>query len=91
VLIAALIAANLFGVVGVILAAPILATFQLVGSYVIRKMLDREPWQAGDDLPPPRPPRLWRRIRLWWQRRRSGKSPAAPAEAPRPNRSAKKG
>lgn len=76
VLIAALVAASLFGVVGVILAAPILATFQLIGTYVVRKMLDREPWQEGDDLPPPRPPRLLRRLRIWWQRRQEKKQPA---------------
>jgi predicted PurR-regulated permease PerM len=78
VLIAALIAANLFGVIGVILAAPILATFQLIGTYIIRKMLDRDPWPPEDDLPPPRPPRLWRRLRLWiqkrWSSRRAAKS-----------------
>lgn len=77
VLIAALIAANLFGVIGVILAAPILATFQLIGTYIVRKMLDRDPWPPEDDLPPPSPPRLWRLLRLWFRRRRSARRTAS--------------
>ncbi len=44
VLVAALIALNLLGLLGVILAAPVLATFNLVGRYIARKMLDRDPW-----------------------------------------------
>jgi predicted PurR-regulated permease PerM len=57
VLISALIAANLLGVLGVILAAPLLATLQLVIQYTTRKMMDREPWPVEDDLPgsPPLP------------------------------------
>ena len=46
VLVAALVAANLIGIVGVVLAAPVLATLQLVLRYVIRKMLDLDPWPA---------------------------------------------
>jgi predicted PurR-regulated permease PerM len=55
VLIAALIAANLIGVIGVIIAAPLLATVQLFGTYIVRKMLDRDPWppQEQTPLPPP--------------------------------------
>jgi hypothetical protein len=41
-------------------------------------MLDREPWQPGDDLPPPRPPRLLRRLRIWWQRRQDRTAPTIP-------------
>jgi predicted PurR-regulated permease PerM len=53
VLIAALVAANLIGVIGVIIAAPLLATAQLVGTYMIRKMLDRDPWPEVEQAPPP--------------------------------------
>lgn len=50
VLVAALIALNLLGLLGVILAAPVLATFNLVGRYIARKMLDRDPWpETGED------------------------------------------
>ncbi|MEW6093972.1 MAG: AI-2E family transporter [Chloroflexota bacterium] len=53
VLIAALLAANLIGVIGVIIAAPLLATAQLVGGYIVRKMLDRDPWPPEEAAPPP--------------------------------------
>lgn len=44
VLVAALIAASLLGFVGLILAAPVLATLQLFATYAIRKMVDLDPW-----------------------------------------------
>lgn len=53
VLIAALVAANLIGVIGVIIAAPLLATAQLAGTYIVRKMLDRDPWPEVEPAPPP--------------------------------------
>ncbi|MCL4560373.1 MAG: AI-2E family transporter [Chloroflexi bacterium] len=49
VLIAALIAANIIGLVGVLLAAPVLATLKLLAEYAIRKMFDQDPW-TGIDL-----------------------------------------
>ncbi len=53
VLIAALIAANLLGLLGVVIAAPFLATFLLLGRYVMRKMFDLDPWPEKEDVPPP--------------------------------------
>jgi len=44
VLVAAIIAANLLGLVGVVLAAPVLASLNLIGRYTIRKMFDVDPW-----------------------------------------------
>jgi predicted PurR-regulated permease PerM len=44
VLIAAIVAARMIGFMGLIMAAPILATFQLFARYVILKMLDQDPW-----------------------------------------------
>ncbi len=44
VLVVAIIAANLIGLIGLILAAPVLATVTLIGRYIVRKMLDRDPW-----------------------------------------------
>ncbi len=71
VLIAAIIAANLLGLVGIVLAAPLLATLQLIGRYTSRKLLDRDPWPPGEDvLPPPRQPRWLVKLRLWWRKRR---------------------
>lgn len=55
VLVAAIVAANLFGLLGVVVAAPILATAALLWKYTMRKMLDLDPWpeQEQRQLPPP--------------------------------------
>jgi predicted PurR-regulated permease PerM len=56
VLVAAIVAANLFGLLGVVVAAPILATVILLWKYVMRKMLDLDPWPEAEvrqPLPPP--------------------------------------
>jgi predicted PurR-regulated permease PerM len=44
VLIVAIIAANLIGIIGLVLAAPVLATVNLLGRYIGRKMFDMDPW-----------------------------------------------
>ena len=49
VLVSALVFADLIGILGIIIAAPMLATFILFGRYIIRKMLDRDPWPPRDD------------------------------------------
>jgi hypothetical protein len=69
VLIAAIIAANLLGIVGVIIAAPLLATLKLISQYTLRKMLDKNPWPEAEETPPPAFPSLWERLRVWWQAR----------------------
>ena len=51
VLITALIAANLIGILGVVIAAPFLATITLLGRYIMRKMLDMDPWPSGEAVP----------------------------------------
>ena len=53
VLVAALIAANLLGLLGVIIAAPFLATVLLLGRYIMRKMFDLDPWPETEPEPPP--------------------------------------
>lgn len=58
VLVMALVAANLLGILGVVIAAPILATLQLFGQYVLRKMFDQNPWPEVEpelDIQPARP------------------------------------
>ncbi len=55
VLVAAIVAANWLGLLGVVLAAPMLATVLLIWRYIMRKMLDLDPWPAGDTVPPPPP------------------------------------
>ncbi len=46
VLVTALIFANLLGIIGVVIAAPLLATVTLLGRYVTRKMFDLDPFPA---------------------------------------------
>ncbi len=53
VLIAALIAASFLGLLGVIIAAPMLATVTLLWRYMMRKMLDLDPWSEGETTYPP--------------------------------------
>ena len=48
VLVMAIVAANLLGILGVVIAAPFLATLQLFGQYVLRKMFDQDPWPEGE-------------------------------------------
>jgi predicted PurR-regulated permease PerM len=48
VLVTALIAANLLGILGVVIAAPVLASIMLLGRYIMRKMFDLDPWPAGE-------------------------------------------
>jgi predicted PurR-regulated permease PerM len=51
VLVTALIAANLLNIIGVVIAAPLLASIMLLGRYTMRKMLDLNPWPPGDTIP----------------------------------------
>jgi predicted PurR-regulated permease PerM len=44
VLVTAIIAANLMGILGVVIAAPFLASVTLLGRYTMRKMFDLDPW-----------------------------------------------
>ncbi len=53
VLITILVVANLFGVAGLLLAAPVLASLQLFATYVVRKMLDLDPWPQVEAMREP--------------------------------------
>ncbi len=77
VMVAALVSANLFGIIGVILAAPVLATIKLVFNYATRKMFDLDPWE-GLELEPAEPKpmpivlllrRLFAKIQKFWNER----------------------
>lgn len=46
VMVAAIISASLFGIIGVVLAAPVLATVKLVTQYIFYKMFDKNPWES---------------------------------------------
>ena len=72
VLVGAIIAAKLIGIVGIVLAAPVLATLKILGRYILRKMLDLDPWlesetpQRDFEFPWARTARrfkAWRRLR----------------------------
>ena len=71
VLVAALIAAKLIGFVGLILAAPVLASFVLLSRYITRKMFDLDPWPVN--IPSSRSPEfpwveLYKRSQEWWRK-----------------------
>jgi predicted PurR-regulated permease PerM len=67
VLVTALIMADLLGLLGIVIAAPLLASMTLLGRYTMRKMFDIDPFPPSESVP--RPPgsrelalfRLWRR------------------------------
>ncbi|MEJ5313934.1 MULTISPECIES: AI-2E family transporter [Anaerolinea] len=46
VMVSALVGANLFGIIGVVLAAPVVATLKLLISYIIYRLSDQEPWES---------------------------------------------
>jgi predicted PurR-regulated permease PerM len=74
VLIAAIIATDLIGLVGLVLAAPVLATVTLLGRYIIRKMLDIDPWPVVEAKPRVTTPfwvRAARRLQAFWRWLRS--------------------
>lgn len=71
VLVVAVIAANLIGLIGLVLAAPVLASVQLIGRYTIRKMFDQNPWPEPEGIDVSVQPtlilRFFRRVRAWWR------------------------
>jgi predicted PurR-regulated permease PerM len=50
IMISALVSAQLFGLLGLILNAPILATAKLASHYVIQKLMDKDPWEGMEYL-----------------------------------------
>jgi predicted PurR-regulated permease PerM len=74
VLVAALVMANLLGILGMVIAAPALASLALLGRYTMRKMFDQDPFPAWDTSPPPAPlGREWMaRLRLLRQKLAAG-------------------
>jgi hypothetical protein len=59
VLLATLIGAQLLGVIGVILAAPVLASLQLIFRYLINKLTDTDPWEILNNKAPIKQSRWW--------------------------------
>jgi predicted PurR-regulated permease PerM len=70
VLVAAIVAANLIGFIGLVLAAPVLATLIIVGRYAVRKMLDLDPWEGIEReyrVKPRVPIQILNRLRTWFR------------------------
>jgi predicted PurR-regulated permease PerM len=72
VLVGALIAASLLGFIGVVLAAPVVASLKLFGGYAFCKMFDLDPWPETQRMPatlaqPIWFVRLYRRLLVWWR------------------------
>lgn len=63
VLVAAIVGLDLLGILGVIIAAPMLATFQLAGRYFTRKLFDLDPWEGLEEMPPQ--PSIRQQARDW--------------------------
>jgi predicted PurR-regulated permease PerM len=71
VLVGALVGVNLLGLVGVVLAAPVLATLKLFFDYMTNKMFDRDPWAhfiVTVPKPSPVPPVVTNALSHTWQR-----------------------
>lgn len=74
VMISALVALNLLGVIGVVLAAPVLATVKLFIDYIFSKLFDQDPWENMETIsaPTPLPPLIplirerYTRARAWF-------------------------
>jgi predicted PurR-regulated permease PerM len=76
VLVGAIVGATLFGVIGLLLSAPAMATLLLVARYTYRKLVDLSPWDPPiDAMRPWTPPRL---PRLWPRRQRREADPGPP-------------
>ena len=79
VLVVAIIAANLIGLIGLVLAAPVLASVLLLGRYIVRKMFDRDPWvPVGEEVKPvgfPWISKFFKNIANWWNSRKKQPDP----------------
>jgi predicted PurR-regulated permease PerM len=56
VLVTAIICLNLIGIIGLVLAAPVLASLKVLGRYTVRKMLDLDPWADLEEEEKQTPP-----------------------------------
>jgi predicted PurR-regulated permease PerM len=77
VLVVAIIAFNLIGIIGLVLAAPALASVNLIGRYTVNKMFDRDPWvNFKEDFEPMGIHwfgRLYKYLTVWWTSRKRDK------------------
>jgi predicted PurR-regulated permease PerM/GNAT superfamily N-acetyltransferase len=83
VLVAVILGGSLAGVLGVLIAAPTVATLRVLGEYIYRRLTDQEPFPAASERPLPRPwlgRRFWDRIRRRLLARRWRVRPARPED-----------
>ena len=72
ILVGLVIGASLAGIIGLLLSAPTIASFLLLGRYVYRKMSDLSPWDPPIDVLAERTPedpilpRIWKAIKTRW-------------------------
>jgi len=63
VLVAVLVGLNLFGILGMFLAPPLLASIKMLMDYSEKKLLDQDPWSNIQEISEPEsPPLLYRKI-----------------------------
>lgn len=55
VMVTALVAFNFIGIIGMVLAAPVIATVKLIFDYTVHKLLDMDPWADFERTTPPAP------------------------------------
>lgn len=67
VLIGAIVGVQLFGFIGIVIAAPIMASFKLFFKYVISKLTDENPWDEMDQREPKKDVQFFPKIKKIWQ------------------------
>ncbi len=83
VLVAVILGGSMAGVLGVLIAAPTVATLRVLGEYIYRRLTDQEPFPEVSERPLPRPwlgRRIWDRIRRRILARRWVVRPARPED-----------
>ena len=70
VLVMVIVSASLFGFLGILLAAPVLASLKLIVTYIIRKLADQDPWAGLRVIKAPPP--VTDSMKNLWSRLRSG-------------------
>jgi predicted PurR-regulated permease PerM len=59
VMVMAIIGANLIGIIGIVLASPVMASIKLFWRYIVRKMFDMDPWEGIEIEKEPRATPVW--------------------------------
>jgi predicted PurR-regulated permease PerM len=72
VLVGAMIGLDFLGVIGIILASPVMATVKLFFTYIIRKLTDQDPWEDTDNQEPEKKAKwvlalesVWAKVKTW--------------------------